>query len=91
MKLVVKYLFPTSSPGSNFYNYQLPEGQGMRNILGHHVRTQKNPQTMAKLLVDFHRFSWSYVGPNSNLHSCVERELFFCKKFFKTYFNFYKN
>lgn len=33
MKLKFKYLFPTSSSGTNFYIYQLPEGLEIRNIL----------------------------------------------------------
>ena len=35
MKLRVKYLFPTSSSGTKFYIYQLPEGLGMTKILAH--------------------------------------------------------
>ena len=38
MKLKVKYLFPTSSSGANFYIYQLPESLGMRKILAHGIR-----------------------------------------------------
>ena len=34
MRLEVKYLFPISSSGANFYIYQLPEGLRMRKILG---------------------------------------------------------
>ena len=45
MKLEVKYLFPTSSSGLSFYIYQLHEGLGMRKILAHSIRMQKNPQT----------------------------------------------
>ena len=43
MKLEVKYLFPTSSSGANFYIYQLPEGLGMRKILPRGIRMQNNP------------------------------------------------
>ena len=46
MKLEVKYLFPTSSSGANFYIYQVPEGLEMRKILAHGIRMQKNPRTM---------------------------------------------
>ena len=45
MKLKVKYLFPTSMPGTDFYIYQLPEGVKMREISVHDIRMQKNPQT----------------------------------------------
>ena len=45
MKLKVKYLFPTSMPGTYFYIYQLPEGVKMREISAHDIRMQKNPQT----------------------------------------------
>ena len=33
MKLKFKYIFPTSSSGTNFYIYQLPEGLEIRKIL----------------------------------------------------------
>ena len=45
MKLEVKYIFPTSTSGANFYIYELPEGLGMRKIYAHGTRMQKNPQT----------------------------------------------
>ena len=35
MKLKVKYLFPTSHLGANFFIYQLPEGLEMKKILAH--------------------------------------------------------
>ena len=38
MKLEVKYLFPTSSSGATFDNYQLPEGLGMRKILAFGIK-----------------------------------------------------
>ena len=44
MKSEVKKLFSTSSLGANFYIYQLPEDLGMRKILTHGIRMQKNPQ-----------------------------------------------
>ena len=47
MKLKVKYIFPISSSGAHFYICQLPEGLGMRKILSHGIRMQKNPQTRA--------------------------------------------
>ena len=45
MKLEVKYLFPTSCSGANFYIYQLPEGFRIRKILAHDIRMKKNPET----------------------------------------------
>ena len=45
MKLEVKYIFPTSTPGVNNYTHKLPEVLGMRRILVHATRIQKNPQT----------------------------------------------
>ena len=45
MKLEVKYIFPTSTPGLNNYIYKLPEGLGMRRILAHDTRIEKNPRT----------------------------------------------
>ena len=45
MKLEVKYIFPTSTPGVNNYIHKLPEVPGMRRILAHATRIQKNPQT----------------------------------------------
>ena len=67
MKLEVKYIFPASTPGLNNYIYKLPEGLGMRRILAHGTRIQKNPQTREDIyciFTDFH----SYVGPTSNLN-----------------------
>ena len=61
MKLEVKYIFPTSTPGVNNYIYKLPEGLGMRRILAHGTRIQKNPQTredIFSIFTDFHRFMW---------------------------------
>ena len=75
MKLEVKDLFPTSSTGSNFYIYQLPKSLGMSKVLPHGVRMQKTPKTRTKvfwIFTDFHGFSWSYVGPKSNLHPRTE-------------------
>ena len=57
MKLEVKYLFPSSSSGANFYIYELPEGLLMRKILAHGTRMQKNPQTRKDIFwifTDFH-------------------------------------
>ena len=47
MKLEVKYLFPTSSSGANFYIYKLYEGLGM---IAHGIRMQNN-----------HGFSWIFI------------------------------
>ena len=57
MKLEVKYIFPASS-FADFYIYELPdEGLGMRKILAHGTRMQKNPQTKEDIFwifTDFH-------------------------------------
>ena len=45
MKLEVKYLFPTSCSGRNFYIDQLPKVMGIRRILAQGLRIQKNPQS----------------------------------------------
>ena len=61
MKLEVKYIFPTSTPGLNNYTYKLPEGLGMRRISAHGTMIQKNPQTREDIfwiLTDFHRVMW---------------------------------
>ena len=92
VQLKVEYLFPTSSSGSNFYVYQLPEGLGIRKILAHSIRTQKNPQTRADIFFIF-TFSWSYVGPKSNLYPTRKFHqwrrsnpeiIYFCKTFIPT-------
>ena len=61
MKYEVKYIFPTSTPGLNNYIYKLPEGLGMRRIVAHGTRIQKNPQTREDIFwifADFHRVMW---------------------------------
>ena len=61
MKLEFKYIFPASTPGLNNYIYKLPEGLGMRRILAHGTRIQKNPQTRGDIFwifTDFHRVMW---------------------------------
>ena len=61
MKLEVKCIFPTSTPGLNNYIYKLPEGLGMRRILAHGTRIQKNPQNredISCIFTDFHRVMW---------------------------------
>ena len=61
MKLEFKYIFPTSTPGVNDYIYKLPEGLGMRRILAHHTRIEKNPRTRKDIFwisTDFHRVMW---------------------------------
>ena len=55
-----------------FYIYQLSKGLGMRKISAHGIRMQENPQTRADIFLNFHRFSWSYLGPKSNLHPHTE-------------------
>ena len=57
MKLEVKYLFSISSSSVTFYIYELSEGLGMRKILGHGTRMQKNPQNREDgflIFRDFH-------------------------------------
>ena len=49
MRLEVKHIFPTSTPGANNYIYKLPEGLGMREILAHGTRTQKNSHTREEI------------------------------------------
>ena len=61
MKLGVKYLYLTSSSGENFYIYQLREGLGMRNMLAHGIRMQKNTQTRDAIFWIFMEFSDSKV------------------------------
>ena len=61
MKLEVKYLFPTSSSGANFYIYELPENLRMRKVLAHGIRKQKNPQNKVDIFwifKDFHGGMW---------------------------------
>ena len=61
MKYEVKYIFPTSTPGLNNYIYKLPDGLGMRRIVAHGTRIQKNPQTREDIFwifADFHRVMW---------------------------------
>ena len=49
MILEVKYLFPSSSSGTNFYIDHLPEDLGMNKILAHDIRMWKHPQTKADI------------------------------------------
>ena len=60
MKLKVKYPFPNSSSGANFYIQQLPKGLGMRKILAHGIRMQKNPQTRENIFWVFMDFREVY-------------------------------
>ena len=71
IKLEVKYLFPTSSSGEKSDIYQLPDSLGMRKILKHDIRMQKNPQTRAN--ITFSGFSWILMelwGPKFQLSNC---------------------
>ena len=43
MKLKVKYISPKSFSGANIFVCQLSEGLGMRKVLAHGIRMQKNP------------------------------------------------
>ena len=64
----IKYLFPTSFSGTNFYIYELHEGLRTRKTLAHSIRMQKNPKTKEEIFwisTDL----WSYAGPKSNLHT----------------------
>ena len=61
MKLEVKYIFQTSTPGANNCIYNLPEGLDMRKLLVHGTRIQKNPQTKEDIFwifTDFHGVMW---------------------------------
>ena len=61
MKLEVKCIFPTSTPGVNNYICKLSEGLGMRRLLAHGTRIQKNPQTRKDIFwifTDLHRVMW---------------------------------
>ena len=53
MKLEVKYILPTSTPGVNNYLYKLPEGLGMRKywhmVLGY-KRIHKPERTFSEFL-----------------------------------------
>ena len=65
VKLEVKHLFPTSSWGTYFYVYQLPEGLTMRKILAHMVlgckRIHKQGLTFSAFLQIFMEFCRSKV------------------------------
>ena len=63
-----QYLFPSSSSDGKFRIYQLPEGLGMRKILPHWLRMQKNPQSILWIFTDFQ----SYAGSKSKLHPRTE-------------------
>ena len=55
MKLKVKYIFPTSSSGTNFY-CQLSKGLGKKKS-AHSIRMERNPQTRENIFwifTDFH-------------------------------------
>ena len=56
MKLEVQYLFPTSCSGANLFIYQLSEGLGIKKILAHRIKTQKNLQIMAHIFWIFTKF-----------------------------------
>ena len=61
MKLEIKYMFPTSTSGANFYIYELPEVLGMKKIYAHGTRMQKNPQTREDILRIFMELCGSKV------------------------------
>ena len=63
IKLEVKYIFPISPWGTNFYIYQLhiyllfiTYGIRMQNISTYGIRMQKNPQTRAGIFCNFADF-----------------------------------
>ena len=65
MKLKVEHHFPTSSSGSNFCIYQLPEGLGTRKITWWY-RMRKNPQTREDtfwIFSDFHGVMQFQLAP----------------------------
>ena len=68
MKLEVKYRFPTSSSDAYFYIYELSEALEMKKIVAHGTRMQR----IHKPGNTFSRFSQSYAGPGSNLHTRTE-------------------
>ena len=58
MKLEIKYFFPTSTSGANFFINQLSKSLKIRKILAQVIRRQKNPQTreqIFRILIDFQR------------------------------------
>ena len=69
MKLKVKYIFPTLSSVANFYIYQLPEGLGMKKILAHGIRMQKNPQTREDIRQGVMRGKVQLAPPHGNFIS----------------------
>ena len=77
MKLEVKYLYPNSSLGANFYIYQLPEGLEMRKILAHGIRMQKNPQNkrifseFLRILIELCGSKVQLAPPHGNFISSV--------------------
>ena len=58
MKLEVKYIFPTSISGANFYIYELPEGLGMKIIDAHGTSMQKKSTNQEGHFPDFHGVMW---------------------------------
>ena len=81
MKLEVKYIFPTSSSSVDFYNYQLPEGLEMRNILAHGIRMQKNPQTRVNIFwifMDIYGVMSVHIAPLHGHFMIFRNHLFIC-------------
>ena len=72
MKLEMTNLFPTSSPGANFFICQLSECLEMRKILAHGIRMQKKSTNHGAHFLNFHGISQSYPVSNSNLHPRTE-------------------
>ena len=77
MKLKVKYLFPTSSSGTKFYIYQLPERLGMTKILAHGKGCKRIHKTRHPFLV-FSRIFMELCGskvqlalPDGKLINCI--------------------
>ena len=67
MKLKFKYIFPTSSSGTNFYIYQLPEGLEIRKILARYQYANVFAN-QGGYLPDFHGFPQGYADRKFNLH-----------------------
>ena len=78
MNLEVKYIFPTSTPDVNNYIYKLPEGLGMRRILAHDTRIEKNPRIrkgIFRIFTDFYRVCQSKVqhtAPDRNFINGID-------------------
>ena len=86
-KLEVKYVFITSSSGANFYIYQLTGGLGMRKILAHGIRMQKNSETRetfsgsSQVFRELHRSKIQIASSHGNF---INPEIVYCYKMLGT-------